>query len=151
MKNIIKILFLFLVSAGFTSCNEEVGYPDPGPAGNPEKEIQGVYSGSMTMVNASTGAENTGMASITFTPGQNAYITDVKVECADLNVNLQSVANVVNFSEGYKFYNEEVGNGFGVKFDGTVINGVATIKFTISKKVGLKQTIYNYSFSGNKN
>lgn len=151
MKNIFKTLFCFLLIVGLASCNEEVGYPDPGPAGNPEKEIAGTYTGTWTKTNASNGSVTTGAGTITFTPGDRAYVTDVKVESAELKIDMQSLANVVNYTEGYMFYNRETKNGFGTVFDGRIVKGEASIKYSISQKVGLKQTIFNYTFTGVKN
>lgn len=150
MNKILKTLFLCLVSLGIASCDNEVGYPDNGPQGNPEKEIEGTYTGTWTKTvsGAETGDSATG--TLTFTP-EGQFITEVLASCSDLDINFSSNANVVNYSEGYMFYNAEAKNGFGTSFDGRVINGQATIKFTISIKVGLKQTIYNYTFTGEKN
>lgn len=149
MKNIIKTLILFLVCAGISSCDNSVGYPDPGPAGNPEKDIEGVYTGTWTRTLDGNSVE--GQGSITFTPGENAYTTNVAVSCPEFGIELNGVANVVNYSEGYKFYNQDAkGNGFGVVFDGRVVNGIAYIKFTITQKEGRKQYLYNYNFSGGK-
>lgn len=152
MNNIVKIFFLLLACVGLASCEDSVGYPDPGPQGNPEKEIAGTYTGTWTRVTQSTQEEITGEGSITFSPSENAFVTDVKVDCPDLDIDMQSLANVVNYSNGYKYYNQEAKNGFGVTFEGNVDkNGVASIKYTKSIKVGLKQTIYIFTFTGSKN
>lgn len=150
MKNIIKTLFLFLVCSGLSSCNEEVGYIDPGPQGNPEKEVSGTYVGTWTKTLQSTGAEEIGQGTITLTPGDKAFITDVKVNCPDLNIDMESLANVVNHSGGYTYYNQESKNGFGTAFLGSVKGNEASIKYTQSIKVGLKQSIYIFTFSGTK-
>ncbi len=150
MKNIIKTLFLFLICAGISSCHEEVGYIDPGPQGNPEKAVAGTYSGTWTETLQSTGEVKTASGTLTLTPGDRAYVTDVKVNCADLNIDMQSAANIVNYSEGYTYYNQDAKNGFGVAFEGRVKGNEATIKYTKSVKVGLKQSIYVYTFTGNK-
>lgn len=150
MKNIIKSLFLILVSVGLASCNEEVGYIDPGPQGNPEKEIAGTYSGTWTKTLQSTGASETAIGTITFTPGDRAYVANVHVSCPDLNVDMESAANVVNYSDGFTYYNQDAKNGFGLAFEGRIKGNVATIKYTQSVKVGLKQSIYVFTFSGDK-
>lgn len=151
MKNIIKLFFLLFACVGMVSCDDSVGYPDPGPQGNPEKEIAGTYTGTWTRTTQSTQEELTGEGNISFTPGESAFVTDVKVNCTGLNIDMESLANVVNYSDGYKFYNQEAKNGFGVPFEGNIKNGVAYIKYTMSIKVGLKQTIYIFTFTGTKN
>ncbi len=151
MNNIIKTLFLFFVCAGLASCDNSVGYIDPGPQGNPELDIQGTYTGTWTKTlnGAETGDSASG--SLTFTPGSEAYVTNVVALCEGLDVNLESLANVVNYSNGYMFYNGEPTNGFGTSFNGRIVNGQATIQYTLSIKVGLKQTIYIFTFTGDKN
>lgn len=151
MKNIIKTLLLFLVCVGFASCSNEVGVPDPGPQGNPEKEIAGSYTGSFSKILNGEASGSEGEGTITFTPSDSPYVTTVNVSCPDLNLDMTSTANVVNYSEGYLYYNREPKNGFGVVFDGRVIDKKATIKFTLTIKEGRKQYLYNYTFSGDKN
>lgn len=149
MNNILKTLFFCLVCMGIASCSDEVGYPDNGPQGNPEKEVEGTYTGTWSRELDSNVVEATG--TITLTPSDNAYIVNVTVNCPEFGIDMQSVANVVNYSDGYMYYNQEAkGNGFGVVFDGRVINGVASIKFTITQKEGRKQYLYNYTFAGGK-
>lgn len=151
MKNIIKSLFLILVCVGFSSCNEEVGYIDPGPQGNPEKEAAGTYSGTWSRALQGTDDIVTSTGTITISAGDKAYIANVSVVCPELNLDLQSVANIVNYSEGYKYYNMEAKNGFGTTFEGSVLkSGIATIKFTIKQQEGRKQYLYTYTFSGDK-
>lgn len=149
MKNIIKIISLFLICIGFASCNNEVGYPDPGPAGNPEKEAAGTYTGTWTRELDGNVVEAQG--TITLTPSDKAYITNVAVSCPDFGVELSGVANIVNNSSGYVFANQESKeNGFGTVFEGRITNGVATMKFTLTQKEGRKQYLYNYKFTGDK-
>ena len=150
MKNIIKTFMLLLVFAGMASCSEDVGYIDPGPQGNPEKEVAGTYNGTWTETLQSTGEQKTAAGYITLTPSDKAFIADVQVSCPDLKVDMQSAANVVNNSLGYTYYNQESKNGFGTAFVGEVKGDDATIKFTKTIKVGLKQSIYVYTFTGSK-
>lgn len=150
MKNIIRTLFLFLVCAGFASCDNSVGIPDRGPQGNPEKEIAGTYTGTWTRTLSGQTESTTSTGTITFSPTDKSYVTNVAVSCPDLNINMNAVANVVNYSEGFMYYNRENKNGFGVAFDGRVIEGNASIKFTLSVKEGRKQYLYNYTFNGGK-
>lgn len=148
MKNILKALFLVFACFGFAACSDEVGYIDPGAQGNPEKEIQGTYTGTWTQ--EYNGEVTTAQGTVTFTPTDNAYVTNVEVSCPDFNIELKGIANVVNFEGGYKFFNQEASNnGFGVVFDGTVINKEASIKFTLSVRSGRYQYLYNYTFAGN--
>lgn len=151
MRNIIKTLFLFLICSGLSSCHDEVGYIDPGPQGNPEKAVAGTYVGTWTQTLQSTGAVETGEGTIILTPGDQAYITEVKVSCPDLKIDMESLANIVNNSDGYTYYNQEQkNNGFGVAFQGSVKGNEASIKYTKSIKVGLKQSIYVFTFTGTK-
>lgn len=123
---------------------------DPGPQGNPELDVQGTYTGTWSQ--ELDGVVVTAPGTITLTPSDNAYVTYVAVSCPDFSIDFQGIANVVNFANGYKYYNQEAtNNGFGVAFDGEVINGEATIKFTLSQRSGRIQYLYNYSFAGEQN
>lgn len=150
MKNIVKFLFIFLLSTGFISCSNEVGYPDPGPAGNPENEIAGTYTGVWTRELNGDVVEAQG--AITFTPTDKAYVTNVAVSCPDFNIDMQGIANVVNNTSGYIFANQEAKeNGFGTVFEGRILkSGEVTIKFTLTQRENRKQYLYNYNFSSSK-
>lgn len=149
MRNIIITFFMAIFCLGISSCSNEVGIPDPGPKGNPEKEIAGTYVGKWTKTLDNVSTEAPG--SITFTPGERAYVTDVKVDCPDMDLNFNGLANIVNNSEGYIYYNQEAKqNGFGVTYTGRVIRGQATIKFIMNVKEGRKQYLYTFEFLGEK-
>ncbi len=149
MKNIIIAFFFAVLSLGIASCSNEVGIADPGPKGNPEKEIAGTYVGKWTKTLDDVSTEASG--SITFAAGESAYVTEVKVDCPDMDLNFSGLANIVNNSEGYIYYNQEAKqNGFGVAYTGRVIRGQATIKFIMNVKEGRKQYLYTFEFLGDK-
>lgn len=147
MKNIIKTIFMAVVClVAASACSDEVGIPDAGPVGNPEKEIAGTYTG----VWSKTLDDNTQNASgsITFSAGDSNYKANISVSCPDFNIDLSGVCNVVNNSEGYVFYNQEAkNNGFGTAYTGRVVNGKASIKFTLTVKDGRKQNNYVFEFA----
>lgn len=148
MKKLINTLFLLMfVCLGFSSCHDEVGIPDAGKPGNPEKEIVGSYTGTWTRT--LDGVETTATGTITFTAGDKAYVANVAVECPEFGVSLSGPANVAKNSAGYTFYNQESkSNGFGTTYYGRIVDGVATINFTLSQKEGRKTYLYIYSFLG---
>lgn len=152
MKKIFQLLLTVALCAAFTACKDEVGIPDRGPAGNPEKEAAGVYEGTWTInVNEDNGAtikDITGLGTLTLADGGSAYVADVTAFCdaADLQAagiafDMTSKANISkNSSNGFYFYNTADGtagatNGFChgdkvSKFYGSVdADGVAKIHF----------------------
>lgn len=152
MKNIFKLLLTVALCAAFTACKDEVGIPDRGPAGNPEKEAAGVYEGTWTINhNMDNGAQLLDFdvpGTMTLADGGSAYVAEVSVFCkdaalaaADLEIDMTSKANISkNSSNGFYFYNTAdgnhgVANGFchgdkKSKFYGSVdADGVAKIHF----------------------
>ena len=85
MKKIFQLLLTVALCAAFTACKDEVGIPDRGPAGNPEKEAVGVYEGTWTVnVNQDNGAVNvdyTAIGTLTLADGGMAYVADVTAKC----------------------------------------------------------------------
>ncbi|MBO5298099.1 MAG: hypothetical protein J6B03_10980 [Candidatus Homeothermus sp.] len=152
MKKIFQLLLTVALCAAFTACKDEVGIPDRGPAGNPEKEAVGVYEGTWTVnVNQDNGAVNvdyTAIGTLTLADGGMAYVADVTAKCdaadfqaAGIAFDMTSKANISkNSSNGFYFYNTADGtagatNGFChdgkvSKFYGSVdAEGVAKIHF----------------------
>lgn len=149
MKTIIKSLFLLLLCLPAVSCQDKVGYPEPGPQGNPEKQIEGTYSGIWTRT--FNGEATTAPGSITFTPGDRNFVSNVVLNCTDFSLDYTTLANVVNNSAGFVYYNQEAKeNGLGATYTGRIIDGVATIKFTINVKEGRVNKLYDYTFTGEK-
>lgn len=147
MKNILKTIFMAVMCViTATSCDDKVGVADAGPVGNPEKEIAGTYTGvwSKTLNDDTQTAPGT----ITFTAGDRNYVANINVSCPEFDVNLSGTCNVVNNSVGYVFYNQEAkNNGFGTPYTGRVVNGNASIKFTLTVKDGRKQNNYVFEFA----
>lgn len=155
MKNIIKYLFIAVACLGFASCSNDVELPDNGPVGNPENAIVGTYTGTWTRT--LTGTEPTvesGTITFSTVEGTN-YVTNVHVECPALSLDMESIANIINYSGGYMFYNQEGSNGFQNTFAGRVVDGNATISFSKTDKYKNEKgkwvtSTFTYSFTGDK-
>ncbi|MCM1519454.1 MAG: hypothetical protein NC098_01550 [Lachnoclostridium sp.] len=161
MKNYIKSLFVAAALCfSMTACDDEVGLPDNGTPSNPEKEVVGVYEGTWTeTISGAVSAEKEG----TVTLGENRqYLVDVTADCTDffrvggeyssLPANLsvlEAVANISHTSIGYAYTNTLETNGFNAQFYGVVKdNKTCTLSFRVKQKVGRKENIYDYTFTG---
>lgn len=154
MKTIIKLFCMLVCGFAATACSDSVGIPDAGPVGNPEKEILGTYTGVWTRTLNDDVV--TAPGTITISNADKRYVAEVNAKCDDFKFDLTAAANVVNYSEGYYFYNQSATSGFALPdkdpklgdspFNGRVVNGKATIKFTLTQKEGRKQFNYVYEF-----
>lgn len=155
MKNIIKYLFITVFSLGLASCSNDVEVPDHGPVGNPETAIVGTYTGTWTRsLTGTTPTVESGTITFTTVEGRN-YVTNVHVECPALELDMESIANIINYSGGYMFYNQDSSNGFQNTFTGRVVDGNATINFSKTDKYKNEKgkwvtSTFTYSFTGDK-
>lgn len=152
MKKIFRI-FLIALALCVTSCKDEVGIADPSVPTNPEKVIEGVYTGTLTRTPRGNGEVKSGTCTLTIVPTEERYIATVKISCPELAVDLESVANVLPSSQGdYSFYNNLLGNGFGAIFTGSVSRKAdeALLSYTLSIKEGRKTTTFDFVFDGTK-
>lgn len=154
MKKTIKYILSAVICLGIASCSNDIEIADNGPVGNPEKAVEGVYTGSWSRTLNGETAEATG--TITMTPVDTAnYVTKVHVECPEFGLDMESVANVVNTSSGYIYYNQESSNGFQNAFTGNVTSSGVTIKFSKTdkyqdEKKKWKTATSTYEFAGGK-
>jgi len=155
-----KILFALLAMATltFSACNEDPGVLEPGNPVCIAAKVAGTYQGTWTQVQADTDNEPVQYSgTLTFTQAEaenydgsvtlQDYIVNVKAECQELSLDGTEVANI---APNGVFFNTVKTATFGNEFSGKISNDVATISFSLTKKQGRKQYIYNYSFSGNK-
>lgn len=152
MKKIFSI-FLIALALCVTSCKDEVEIADPGVPTNPEKAIEGVYTGTLTRTPRSNGEVKSGPCTLTIMPTEERYIATVKISCPDLSVDLESFANVLPSPQGdYSFYNNLLGNGFGAVFTGSVNCKVneAQLDYVLSIKEGRKTITFDFAFEGTK-
>lgn len=162
MNKIFKgLLLMATLVLTLSSCRDEADIPDHGAAINPEKEIEGTYTGTWTKTQRGSTAEPTVVdGTLTFTATEEAYIANVKIACAGDELGFTNTAsftcdesrtNVVKQSSQYMFYNTLDTSGIGTKFNGTVsFGGEATMKFSKSIKSGRKTYTYDFVFNGVK-
>lgn len=134
------------------SCKEDVGLVDPGTPTNPEKAIEGVYSGVLTRTVRTTGASESADAVLTIVPTDERYVANITISCPDFDVNLSSVANVLPTQSDYSYFNNLAGNTLGTLFTGTVSKEVkdATLGYSLTIREGRKTTTYDFLFEGTK-
>lgn len=150
MKKLLSSLFLMLaMGLTFTACGDDDDDNIITHETTPEISSAGTYSGTWTKEQVG-GDTSTASGTLVLSAGSK-YITNVKVESADLGLSKESVANISYAGNDYFFSNMNTSNGFGVKFSGCILaDNSATISFTMVEKEGRKTYTYNYSFEGKK-
>lgn len=149
MKKILSGIFLMLtMGLTFTACGDDDDNVITHET-TPEISSAGTYSGTWTKEQVG-GDTKTASGTLVLTAGEK-YTTNVKVESVELGLNKESIANISYAGNDYFFSNMNVANGFGVKFNGSILaDNSATIFFTVTEREGRKTYTYNYSFSGKK-
>lgn len=153
MKNIFKILFVATaLTFSLTSCRDNAGIPDHGPVVHPQEDVKGTYNGDWTRSEVGTTDEIGGSGYLVFTPGDVNYVTSIAANCTDLEIDMESVANITPGGEGYFFNNTQATNGFGAVFSGSINKSDNTVWLSFKKtvKVGIKARTYIYTFNGKK-
>lgn len=134
MKKIFRFLSVMLITGAFTACVDDIETPDRGQQSNPEKEIQGTYSGVWTVTYVENGVETvyTANGTLSVAPkGEQAYagIISAKANFTDavgFNLDLASPVNISPLTNAGSFqvYNSVTPNGFTKEqknIDGTVV------------------------------
>lgn len=153
MKNILKIFFVALaMTFSLSSCRDDAGIPDHGPVTHPQENVQGTYNGEWTRSEIGSDELISGVGSLVFTPGEYNYVTSITAKCAELEIDMTSVANVTPGGEGYFFTNTQAVNGFGAVFSGSIKKSDNTVWLSFKKtvKIGIKSRTYIYTFIGSK-
>lgn len=133
----------------FTACGDDDDDNVITHETTPEISSAGTYSGTWTKEQVG-GDTKTASGTLVLTAGEK-YTTNVKVESVELGLNKESIANISYAGNDYFFSNMNAANGFGVKFNGSILaDNSATIFFTVTEREGRKTYTYNYSFSGKK-
>lgn len=150
MKKILSGIFLMLtMGLTFTACGDDDDDNVITHETTPEISSAGTYSGTWTKEQVG-GDTKTASGTLVLTAGEK-YTTNVKVESVELGLNKESIANISYAGNDYFFSNMNAANGFGVKFNGSILaDNSATIFFTVTEREGRKTYTYNYSFSGKK-
>lgn len=151
-KLIYSLAVLFACSCAFIACGDDDD--DITFSTTPEKAAVGTYSGTWTVTLDNESFSGTG--SITMAATSTAYQADVtidaQIENSDLNINVTSVANIAHANNGFVFNNNTDANPLGTGFAGKIDeNGIIGVNFQKQVKVGRKQYVYAYVFSGKKN
>lgn len=150
MKKLLSGIF-FLMSLGLclTACSDDEEDNNAYSTTCPEIETAGTYTGTWTR-EEDGGGTTTATGTLTFEAGES-YVTTVTAKCDDINVDYQSVANIVFAGNRYAYSNMRANNGFGAVFSGEITtDNVASISFTLTVKEGRKSYVYYYSFEGTK-
>ncbi|PWL61756.1 MAG: hypothetical protein DBY35_04390 [Bacteroidales bacterium] len=151
MKKIFNLFVIALICC-LASCKEDVDLVDPGTPTNPEKAIEGVYSGVMTRTVRTTGVSESANAVLTIAPTEDRYVANITISCPDFDINLSSVANVLPSQGDYSYFNNLSGNTLGALFTGTVSQDVkdASLGYSLTVREGRKTTTYDFLFEGTK-
>lgn len=152
MKKIFKCLLLAAaMTVSFASCRDEAELPSTGPVAHPQEDTAGTYTGTWSRQEFGKEEITTATGSAVFTASQTNYVTNIAVTCADMNIALESAANITPGGPGYMFHNSLAANGFGAVFSGTVSKaGEVNLSFKKSVKEGRKTYTYTYTFNGVK-
>lgn len=147
-------MMLFGATLCFTACSDDDDNGSIVMPSNPEKDIAGIYAGTWTTTNQTSGDVSTGGGTISIAATDSAYIADLIInDCAEANVSaMKSVINVDwRTNNTYSFFNKTSTNELGGAFAGKVVNG-KTLELSFNKVVrsGRKSVTYNYSFIGDK-
>ncbi len=134
MKNKFKFLSVILLGFAATACVEDIETPERGPQGNPEKEIQGTYTGMWTLeytegTNITTYQSN---GTLKVEPkDEQAYAAYISVDAPftdqpGKSIAFTSAANISPLTNAgsYQMYNSVTPNGFtkiAKDLDGTVV------------------------------
>lgn len=149
MKKLLSGLFLmFAMGLTFTACSDDDDDVITHET-TPEVATAGTYSGTWTK--EKVGGETTTGSGTLVLSAASQYVTNVKVESAELGLSKESVANIAWAGNDCFFSNMDVKNGFGVKFSGSILaDNTAKIAFTVVEREGRKTYTFNYTFEGNK-
>lgn len=162
MKTLYKSIFFCLtLLLGLSSCtgkNDEM--PPTGGLDNAEKLIEGVYTGTWTSTNTTTGEVSTATGTVTFLSndelGNNVVaVSIVSDDTKAVNLGAKSdtsACNVSRLSSGVlSFWNVYSLNPFGFEFTGKVMpEGEVVFNFQTSVVKNHKQTIFDVEFIGRK-
>lgn len=165
MKKIIYSLFAVLaLCCNFVSCSDDDN-DAAAPVGNPAsaEAAVGTYTGTWTVTLDDQTFTTPGYITVASSETDFVASIDVKVDPVDFTinnkVNTQSVegttlANICYAGPTgtvFNFTNLSDGNGIGTNFSGSIIDGNATMMFSLSKKISRKNYTFNYRFVGKKN
>lgn len=154
MKKLLSGAFVLLALAfGFTACDDDDDFNDNQIHSTlPEQVTAGTYSGTWTRVQSGKTDTTTAVGTLTFEAVDTAkYVTRVSAECKDFKVDVTEAANISWVNDVFAFSNMNSTNAFGSTFYGNITStGVATIKFSLKQRAGLKTSIFYYTFEGTK-
>ncbi|MCD8297194.1 MAG: hypothetical protein LUC88_06450 [Prevotella sp.] len=148
-----KILYLMMavvaLGFGFTavSCDDD---DDVAFTVSPEEGAAATYVGTYTMVEDGTTDTTYASGTVVITP-ESSYIANVAWQCADLDLDVASAANIAHANDGYVFSNASTSNGLGAAFSGR-IDGSGNIEtyFQLVVTVNRKAHTYIYVFEGTR-
>lgn len=154
MKKLLSGAFVLLALAfGFTACGDDDDFNDNQIHSTlPEQATAGTYSGTWTKVQSGKTDTTTAAGTLTFAAVDTAkYVTNVTAKCEEFKVDVTENANISWINSDFAFSNMSSTNAFGSTFYGNITSaGVATIKFSLKQRVGLKTSIFYYTFEGTK-
>ncbi len=151
MKNLIKGMFIASVLALFLSaCDKDADVPYSGPVTHPQEEEKSTYSGDWSRQEVGKEEVLLGKGTVTFTPAEDNYVTNIEVKCTDFSLDMSSIANIAPGAQGYIFYNTSSSNGFETIFSGDIKKTDMSVDLSFKKTVkeGRKSYTYLYTFNG---
>ncbi len=146
-----KILYLMMavvaLSFAAVSCDDD---DDVAFTVSPEEGAAATYVGTYTMWEDGTTDTTYVSGTVVITP-ERSYVANIAWQCADLDLDVASVANISHANDGYVFSNAETGNGIGSAFSGK-IDGSGNIEtyFQMVVTVNRKAHTYIYVFNGTR-
>lgn len=161
MKKTLYCMFAALaVCFAFTSCGDDDIDVDHGThAQKPETALAGTYTGSYTVYNADgVTAESTADATVTIAAGESAYTITLTSNCPEVAAATGSEETPLNCTwanDDIKFWGPTTaGTTTGYlnssALNGTLVDGVMTLRFAKTVRQGRKTVTNFYQFTGTK-
>lgn len=155
MKKTIFCLFaLAAVSAGFSSCEDDINFDRGTHSSRPAAQAAGSYNGTWTVFSSDgTTIEKEGVNGSVEIASADDEIVNVSLVCADVAAlnGKSSVANISWANNGFVFSNPLSSNGLATMFMGEVSEqGAMNLKFSMSVRSGRTTVTKFYQFKGNK-
>ncbi|MCD8290283.1 MAG: hypothetical protein LUC91_02135 [Prevotella sp.] len=148
MKKILYLMMAFVaLSFVAVSCDDD---DDVTFTVSPEEGAAATYVGTYTMWEDGTTDTTYASGTVVITP-ERSYVANVAWQCADLDLDVASVANISHANDGYVFSNTSTDNEIGSAFSGRIDeSGNIETYFQLLTTVNRKPHTYIYIFEGTR-